>query len=93
MLSFLRDAGLQPIPEAQIEIGERPDLRLSLAIFLELSVTHPTAPSELRVHRSSRALGAARQREYEKRQKYAELAVCENADFIPLVVESTGALG
>src|SRR6185436_1217236 len=96
LVAFLRDAGLQPIPEAQVESGERPDLRLSLdgrTLFLDISVTHPTSPSALRVHRSSRALGAARQREYEKKQKYAELAVCESAEFIPLVVESTGALG
>src|SRR6185436_4470620 len=96
LVSFLRDAGLQPIPEARTENGERPDLRLSLdgvSLLLDLSVTHPTMPSALREGRSSRPLGAARQREYEKRHKYAELAVMEQATVIPLVLESTGAFG
>ena len=43
--------------------------------------------------RGSRPLGAARQREYEKMQKYAELATLEGATVVPLVLESTGALG
>ena len=95
-VSFLREAGLQPIPEARTEDGERPDIRLSLdgvSLLLDLSVTHPTSPSALSSNISSRALGAARKREYEKSHKYAELAVMERATVVPLVLESTGALG
>ena len=74
LVSFLRDAGLQPIPEARTEDGERPDLRLSLdgcPLLLDLSITHPASPSFLRSGRGSRPLGAALQRENEKKQKYA----------------------
>ena len=92
---FLRDAGMQPIPGSHRE-GERPDLRLNLGttnLLLDLSVTHPTMPSALTTGRSSRPLGAAKQREYEKIHKYTHLAVIENATVIPLVLETTGALG
>ena len=96
LVSFLREAGMQPIPEARTENGERPDLRLSLdgvPLLLDVSVTHPTMPSARSSGRSSHALGAARQREYEKMHKYAELGVMEGATVVPLVMESTGALG
>jgi hypothetical protein len=96
LVSFLREAGLQPIPEARTEDGERPDLRLALdgvSLLLDVSVTHPAMPSALTTHLSSRPLGAAKRREYEKRHKYSALAVIEGATVIPLVLESTGALG
>ena len=96
LVSFLREAGLQPIPEARTDDGERPDLRLTLAgvsYLLDLSATHPTSPSALSSRRSLRPLGAARQREYEKKQKYSELATLEGVTIVPLVMESTGALG
>ena len=73
-----------------------PDLRLTLdgvSLLLDVSVTHPTMPSALSSHLSSRPLGAARRREYEKTHKYAELATMEGSTVIPLVLESTGALG
>ena len=85
---------MQPIPEARTEDGERPDLRLNLdstRLLLDLSVTHPTMPSALSTGRSSRPLGAARQREYEKKHKYTELATMERATVIPLVLDTTGA--
>jgi hypothetical protein len=47
LVSFLREAGLQPVPEARTEDGERPDLRLILngaPLVLDLSVTRPTSP-------------------------------------------------
>ena len=50
LVSFLREAGLQPIPEARTEDGERPDLRLFLdgcPLLLDVSVTHPFSPSAL----------------------------------------------
>ena len=50
-------------------------------------------PSALNSNCSFRPLGVAGQREYQKRHKYAELAVMEEATVIPLVLESTGALG
>src|SRR6185436_7432125 len=69
LVSFLRDAGLHPIPEARTDDGERPDLRLSLdgvPLLLDLSVTHPTMPSALTSGTSPRPLAAARKREYEE---------------------------
>ena len=96
LVSFLREAGLQPIPEARTENGERPDLRLLLdgvSLLLDLSVTHPTSPSAISTSRSSQPLGSAERREYEKRHKYTELTTMENATVVPLVLESTGALG
>ena len=61
--------------------------------MLDVSVTHPTSPSALSSGRGFRPLGAAKQREYEKREKYDELAAVESATFIPLVLETTGAMG
>ena len=40
-----------------------------------------------------KALGAATLREQQKITKYKALALAEEADFLPFVVESTGALG
>src|SRR5438552_2629773 len=51
------------------------------------------SPSALSSNRSSRPLGAAGQREYEKKHKFAELATVEDATVVPLVLESTGAFG
>ena len=59
-------------------------------LLLDVSVTHPAAPTSSR--RPLRPLVAAQQREREKVRKYGELATMEHATFIPLVVESTGAL-
>ena len=50
LVSFLRDAGLGPIPEARTEHGERPDLRMFLdgaSMMLDLSITHPSSRSAL----------------------------------------------
>ena len=77
LVTFLKDAGLQPIPEARTEDGKQPDLRLtldSLSFLLDLSVTHPTSPTALS---SSGPLAAARRRENEKQNKYAALARLE----------------
>ena len=64
LVSFLRGAGLQPVPEARTQDGEVPDLRLTLdgcSLLLDLSVTHPASPSALSSGRGLRPLGAARQ--------------------------------
>ena len=90
LVTFLRDAGLQPVPEARSEDGKRPDLRLSLdghQFLLDISITHPTSPSALKLRLSSRPLGAAKAREYNKIHKYGALAAEEGASIIPLVME------
>ena len=68
LVKFLHDSGLQPVPEAASN-GLRPDVRLYLdrqLTLLDVSVTHPTAPSTLTL--AQRPLGMAAQREYHKKQ-------------------------
>ena len=56
-----------------------------------MSVVHPSAPSNINV--GQKPLGCARQREHAKRMKYDNIARGENADFVPFVLESSGAMG
>jgi len=59
--------------------------------MVDVSVIHPAAVTY--IDHAQRPLGAAAFREREKETKYATLIADEKAEFVPFVMESTGALG
>ena len=59
--------------------------------MVDVSVIHPAAVTY--IDHAQRPLGAAAFREREKETKYATLIAEEKAEFVPFVMESTGALG
>jgi len=71
----------------------RPDLDfiLDTRYLLDVSVAHPSSPSLVVV--AQHGLGAASQREQAKTAKYRGLAEREDSQFVPFVLESTGAFG
>ena len=72
----------------------RPDIEFHLqtrTVLTDVAVTHVTVKSH--ISRGQIALGCATQREWDKKRKYDPLALTENADLHPFVVEHTGAFG
>jgi hypothetical protein len=60
-------------------------------MMVDVSVVHPGCTSH--VGTGQKLLGCAMAREKVKRSQYASIAADESATFVPLIVESTGALG
>ena len=72
----------------------RPDIYAFLSdrrILIDVSVIHPLAATYLQS--AQRPLGAAKTRENYKADKFAALTHEEKAEFVPFVMETTGALG
>ena len=59
--------------------------------MVDVSVTHPACDSL--VVKGQRILACATEREVMKTDKYKNIAANENMEFVPLVLESTGAFG
>ena len=73
---------------------ERPDALIILGgqrYLVDVSVVCPTNPSN--VGHGQKMLGAAALREKEKNEKYEQQAAAIGAEFVPFVMEVTGALG
>ena len=62
-----------------------------LPTMVDVSVTHPACESL--VNTGQKMLACASEREVMKTEKYKNIAANENMQFIPLVLESTGAFG
>ena len=83
-----------PAHELKVQ-GKRPDLSVSRSnglALLDVSVTHPSAPSYLR-QAALKNGSAAVLRERAKTAEYKEYAVQARATFVPFVMESHGTWG
>ena len=73
---------------------KRPDIVFHLpskVLATDISVTHPSAKSYVKV--AARPLGAAAARERDKVREYGEKARQEGMAFLPFVMETYGAFG
>ena len=92
---FMLSGGLVAEHEPRLDGVDRsrPDLAMYLdnqLVFTDVTVCHPTAPSLL--SHASRPLGAAQVRVGLKHRRYDEMCVKDGGSFVPLVLETSGAL-
>ncbi|WP_331035221.1 reverse transcriptase domain-containing protein [Lactovum miscens] len=73
---------------------KKPDLDVTIngtRFFIDVRITHPLAASNVQAA-AKRTLGAAIKGEELKTKKYIEISVANNAKFVPLVMETLGAI-
>lgn len=83
-----------PAEEHKVQ-GKRPDLSVAFLndqTYIDVSVTHPLAPSYVGQAALKHGYAAAR-REQEKIEEYKTYAAQQHAVFVPFVLESLGTLG